>query len=209
MSDPYLTPPDRPNDRPQQPYTPQPYAPGTQPQPYPYGAHGSPQPAGGRRDVELPPAPSSVRALLAVMVTGAALAVVGVVLSLLATGDVTDELLRGLEQAQLEGVDAEDVAAVGTPLIIGTIVFFGLIEIGLWLLFARLFSRARARAGGTVLGGLNALLSLVGIGVAVTTTDRLLSVVMLTVVVAGLVLLWMPATNEWFRFAKGGREGRV
>ncbi len=88
-------------------------------------------------------------------------------------------------------------------------MFFGLIEIGLWLLFARLFSRARARTGGTVLGGLNALLSLVGIGVAVTTTDRLLSVAVLTVVVAGLVLLWVPGTNGWFRIAKGRREGRL
>ena len=189
MSDPYLPPPERPD------------------QGYPYG-YPTPQQGGAPGPVGLPPKPSSVRSLIGVMIAGAVLAVLGILLSLLATDEVMAEVFRALDEMEMEGLDPDSFLAVGRPLFIGTVILFGLIEAGLWLLFAWLFARGRGRVLGTVLGAINLATALFAVTTAVDTVELLRSVLMVGLVVAGLVLLWLPSTSAWFAAAGRSRDPR-
>lgn len=189
MSDPYLPPPEGPDHS----------------SPYGYPA---PQQAGPQGPVELPPKPSSVRSLIGVMLAGAALAAFGVLSSLLSTDLVMAELARTFDDMQMEGVDGDDVLAVGRPLFIGTVIVLGLLEVGLWLLFAWLFAKGRGRVVGTVLGALNLVTALFGFTAEASTNNLVLNLLRLVVIVAGLVLLWLPSTSAWFSAAKAARQPR-
>ena len=188
MSDPYL-PPERPD------------------QGYPYG-YPAPQQGGAAGPVDLPPKPSSVRSLVGVMGAGAVLAVLGILLSLLSTDQVMAEIVRALDEMEMEGIDTDSFLAVGRPLFVGTVILFGLVEAGLWLLFAWLFARGRGRVLGTVLGAVNGLLLLFAVPTAVDTVELLRALLVLGVVVAGLVLLWLPSTRAWFAAARRSRDPR-
>lgn len=109
-------------------------------------------------------------------------------------------------------IDAQEMADMFIPIMqIGGAVL-GLITLGLWIWMAIMNGKGRnwARITGTVLGGLSLLSSLSSIGnmagnaalggmsVPMSTGSIVLAVVDPLLVVAILVLLWLPASSAYF-----------
>lgn len=203
MSDPYKSAPQEPGPHPYQ----APGGPAPQFNAPEYGA--APQygaPAGGGPTV-MPPRPPTVRAFVWLMIVGAVMTVVSTIYGLATLDVAADEASEELAgDPDLDGVDVAGlVEGVGGVFV----VLFGLIGVALWLLFAWLVNKGHnwARITGTVLGALNLLASLLGLGGGGVNT--LISLIVVLICIGGLVVLWLPATNQWFRQVADHRRGTM
>lgn len=205
--DPYRLPPPQPGPEgaphgtPRQGPPPQPEYPTYpgRPQAYPQGYPDQPVGDGSVAALQAQRPPSVTR-LLQVMTAGAVITALQGVYALLtvdstlaAAGSDLDQIAAdsGMDPAQLASIASTSALVVGVASLV--------ISVGLWVLFARLFSRGSGRVVGTVLGALNGVGSLFGLLQPVSAVSVLLNLVVLAAVVAGLVLLWVPTTSAWFR----------
>jgi hypothetical protein len=193
---------------PQQGYPQQPY-----PQPYPQHPYGSaapgPYPGGSVEEVQRQ-RPSSVTRLVQVMFLGALVALLANAYALFTVDSALAEAGADLDALATEsGGDPAQLVDLVTTFGVVAIVVSGLLTIGLWLLFGWLFSQGRGRVAGIVLGIVNGALSalaFLGSLLAVDPVDLLLQLLNLAVIVAGLVLLWRPATSAWFAAVAAARQ---
>jgi len=152
------------------------------------------QPSPGPTSQPDPPQPVRIAVLL--MWVGAALAVLGIVL----TVAQSDAIREQISSQQLPAGTSIDAAVTGA---IAVAVVIGVIGVALWVLMAIMNRRGKvwARIVATVLGGLNVLLNLLAIGGAVGATPGLslvVGVVSLLLAAVIIVLLWRPESSRWY-----------
>lgn len=165
----------------------------------PQQANGQPGRGSGPVSWPTPDPPPAVVRLRQVMLTGAVAALLQGAYALLVADDVLARSAPELEQiARDSGLDAGRlVELTGTAFTVG-VVLSTVVDVGLWLLFARLFDQGRGRVVGTSLGALNGATLLIGLLAPDDLGAWLLTVVSASLVVAGIVLLWRPASVAWF-----------
>jgi hypothetical protein len=192
------------------PAQPSPYG---QPMPYSPGAAWGPLGGpydGASVDQLLADPPEPVRRLRQVMVAGAVLAGLTGAYGLLSIDRLLTEAAPDLDQAAAEsGMDPAALADLVSSVGAVVLVVVTLVTVGLWLLFARLFSRGQGRVVGTVLGAINAvsgLTALVGVALGADPVELLLQTLTLVAVDTGLVLLWRPQTTAWFQAVTAARQ---
>lgn len=157
----------------------------------PYTTHPAGTPAG--------PRPGVLTASLWLHVAAAAVLAVGyVLLSVLQFDMIVEELRTDPDLRDAFGDDVEGVAA--TILAIGGVVL--LLVLALWVALAALTARGRqwARITLTVVGVLGATCMLCGAIGTVFEADVAALLVYLLVAglgIAGLVLMWLPASSRW------------
>lgn len=144
--------------------------------------------------------PASLTRAVQLMYVGAALSLVGIVLAWATKDTIRDSIADSGTALSADALDT----AVTVSLVFGTVV--GLIGVGLWLWMAAANKAGRswARVVATVFGGLNILFTLYGLTTGVTpgSIANLVSVVLAVVI---LVLLWRPASSEYYRARSAGR----
>ncbi|MFC3690024.1 hypothetical protein [Aquipuribacter hungaricus] len=199
--DPYRTP-----GQPPQPWQ---HVPGQQPsagQPSPGMPYAGQPYAGQPSDLERAPRPPAVVRLGQVMLAGAVVAVLQGVHAAVAADDLLAGAAADLDEAATtSGLDPASFADLAGDVFLGVVLVVTVVTAGLWLLFARLFDRGSGRVVGTVLAALNGVTLVSGLLAPTDLLEWLLSAVMAALVVAGLVLLWRPASSAWFRAAAAGR----
>jgi len=173
----------------------------------PYPSHSYPSQPGGYGAPDPTSRPTTVSRLRQVMLAGAVAAVLQGVYAVLVVDDLLAESAPDLEQIAAEsGLDAGRLSEVAGSVTVGVLAVSTVVTAGLWLLFAQLFDRGSARVLGTVLGGLNGAILLVGLFAPSDLVEWVLTLVSAALVAAGLVLLWRPVTSAWFRAAAAATE---
>ncbi len=140
--------------------------------------------------------PQPVRTAVLLMWVGAAISVLGLVLTVAQTDAIREEVSR----QQLPAGTSLD-ALVSTTIAVAVVV--GVIGVALWILMAIMNRRGKvwARIVATVLGGLNVLLNLLaisGAAGATPTLSLLVSVVSLLLAAVIVFLLWRPESSRWY-----------
>jgi len=138
--------------------------------------------------------PSSVTRAVQLMYVGAALSLIGIVVAWATKSQLRDQVAKASPSLTPDQVDT----ALTVSLVIATVV--GLVAVGLWLWMAAANGAGKswARVLSTVLGGLSVVSTLVTLRSATGITIAL-QLVSLVLAVAILVLLWRPASSEYFR----------
>jgi hypothetical protein len=141
--------------------------------------------------------PTTVRAGIGALVASL---VLGLISSIVSFSGI-DSLIADTLQTTNDPAVTEDVIRSG--IVIGAVV--ALILVGLEILFLWFAWQGRnwARIVLWVLGGLSVLFGLVGLAAGVTQTTGFLDalgVFQLLLTAAGLVLLGLKPSNEWYRF---------
>ncbi len=191
---------------PQQPYPQQPYPQQPYGQPYPQQPYGQQQP---------PPAPvappGSVNGAFFIYLIAAVLAVIGIILTL--TSNVWEQAIAD-SGADTSGVNVHSL--VNTVKIVS--VVFGVIFIALYLLFAFKMRAGRnwARIVLTVLSALSIISSVSTTTTAVTvnghvyksTSTQLTGWIGVILAVIAIVLMYLPASNAYYKASKASRQLR-
>ncbi len=207
MSDGTSSHPDQP-DQPEQPRDPKRYGDSTDayrqappPQGEPYGGYQSmpDMSAGPSEPAPRASAPSSITNAVKLMYVGAGISLIGIIVSLLSTGDMRASVRDALRQ-QGKSLDPDIVdQTVTVGIILG--VVFGLVGVGLWLWMARMNGNGRswARIVATVLGGINILFTVVSLGRSTATgVSSVLGIISAILAVVILVLLWRKESSEYY-----------
>jgi len=140
--------------------------------------------------------PSPVRTAVKLMWVGAALAVLGVLFTVLQPDAIRDQIA----EQPVAGVDTDTL--VTTTVVAVAVV--GLISVGLWVLMAVMNRKGKtwARIMATVLAGLNVVFSLASFSGATGTATPTLTLFFsgVSVVLAAVIvyLLWQRPASEWF-----------
>jgi hypothetical protein len=163
-----------------------------------------------------PPPPDTVRNAFYMMLAGAALQAVGII-SALAQIDTIREMIRDRvrERSDAATIDIDSVVNVS----IGSIVFVGLIGVGLWLwmAFANRAGKNWARIMATIFFGISTLSllsnlavstsdSTMAVGSSNTTFGTVLNVLLWLVGLAAIILLWHGRSRPYFRKPAYGYE---
>jgi hypothetical protein len=143
--------------------------------------------------------PQTIVTAVKLMYVGAALQVLGILLSFFTTDALRDQFRE--DDASLSTSELDSMVT-GT-LAVGTVL--GLVFVGLWLWMAHTNGQGKswARVVASVLGGLNLVLGvagLVGAGIAggTTTGGVILSLISMVVAAVVLWLLWRRESTEYY-----------
>ncbi|KQR11910.1 hypothetical protein [Cellulomonas sp. Leaf334] len=138
--------------------------------------------------------PSSVTRAVQLMYVGAALSVVGIIVAWATRSQLSDQLAAASPTLSPDDVES----ATTISLAFATVV--GLVGVGLWLWMAAANGAGKswARVLATVFGGLGVLSSVYSLttGTGITIAMQVVSLVLAVTI---LVLLWRPASSEYFR----------
>ncbi|MGH3446318.1 MAG: hypothetical protein ACRDQA_18190 [Nocardioidaceae bacterium] len=159
---------------------------------YPQG--GTPPPAGPQAEQ-----PQSMRTAVLLMRVGAALSLLGLILSLATMGSLKDDIRTQLEKNDTNVTASELDTVYNTTIAFAIIV--GVIGIGLWLWMAWANGRGKkwARVVATVLGGLGILSFLYSMTAGQSTTAALIVTVVTVIVdVVTLVLIWRQESTDYY-----------
>jgi hypothetical protein len=172
---------------PQQPYGP-PY-PGYSPAPSAPAGYGAP-PAMER--------PTTVRAGIGALIANLVLGVIG---SLVAFTDLDSRIDQAMARAAVENPELTE-EMIRTGFVLGAVLGLVLVALNVLFLWFAWQGRNWARIVLWVLGGLSVLGALYGLGADTGQGGFLtsLSVFQLLLLVAGLVLLALKPSNEWYRY---------
>ena len=150
-----------------------------------------------------PPMPDTVRYAFYLMLTGAALAAIGIVAALVQIGTIRDSVRDNLrDNPSSTNVDT------AVNFTIGSIVVIGLIGVGLWIwmAFANRAGQNWARIIGTVFFGIAVLFTLIGLaasatsmGSSSTAVGTVINVLSLLVGLAVVILLWNGRSTPYFK----------
>jgi hypothetical protein len=142
--------------------------------------------------------PTTVRAGIGALIANLVLGVIG---SAVAFADLDSIIDQAMARAAVENTDlTEDV--VRTGIVLGAVLGLVLIALNVLFLWFAWQGRNWARIVLWVLGGLSVLGGLYGLTGDTGQTGFLtsLSVFQLLLLIAGLVLLALPSSNEWYRY---------
>jgi hypothetical protein len=139
--------------------------------------------------------PQPIRLAVRLMWLGAALSLLGVLL----TFTQTDAIRDAIEDSD-SSLTASEVDTAVTATVAFTVVF-GLVGVGLWLWMASANGKGRswARVVATVLGGLNVVGTLFTIsGDGSTAVSSVFALISIALAVVILVLLWRPDSSRYY-----------
>jgi ABC-type sulfate transport system permease component len=143
--------------------------------------------------------PSSIRLAVRLMWVGAALSVLGLIVTLLTLDSLKSQLRDQLEKSDSSYSESEFDALLGVT--IGMAVVAAVIGLALWAWMAWKNGQGRswARVVATVFGGLNLLsvISTLAVG-GLTGASAAVSVASLLLAVVILVLLWRKESSEFY-----------
>jgi hypothetical protein len=164
-------------------------------QPYP----NTPSPDGQNR-AQRPAPPGPVANAIRLMYAGAVvelMVALGGLASYSTIKSTVQQRDTALTPAQVHG------AAVVAEVLI---VVFGLVPVGLWIWMAAMCGRGRnwARVLSTVFFGISVLSVLLSLPGAAPVWDKAIGVIPVVVGLICVVLLWQPASSEFFRSPPGG-----
>lgn len=159
-----------------------------------------------------PPVPQPLQTAFYLMLAGAALQVVGMIVTAAELAKI-----RGLIRGQNLGFTDTEIRTRATAILIGTVIG-GLIRVGLWIwmAFANRDGKGWARITSTVFFGISTLgvvvaLAISGVSVANTARisglDTILSVLTWLVGLGAVILLWNRQTGMYFEQRKYGGPG--
>ncbi len=146
-----------------------------------------------------PAAPQTITTAVALMRIGAALSAASVVLTLVTFGAFKDDIAAQLNASNITVTQAEIDTAVAVG--ISFVVFIGVVSVVLWLWMAwkNAEGRSWARAVASVLGGLNVVFTFFGfVGGQYMGLVLVLQTATLAIAVGTLVLLWRPASTDYY-----------
>ncbi|MDM7854212.1 hypothetical protein [Cellulomonas alba] len=169
-----------------------------------YGAPPSaPQYVAQAQPVPAPERPATITRAVQLMYVGAALSVVGVVIAWASKSQIRDKVASASTSTTLSASDLD--ALVNVTLAIATVS--ALVGVGLWIWMAVKNGAGRpwARIVATVLGGLNVASTLSMLPRSAGASVGL-SIVSLALAVVILVLLWRPASSEYYRASEAARR---
>jgi hypothetical protein len=186
----------QPPQPPEQPQPP-PGAPGFPPPPSagPWGDPGQWQPAAPQAEQ-----PQSILTAVRLMYCGAALQVIGIVLTLIQRDEIRDKIIENDSTLSKDEVDSALAAGLAFAVILG---FVGA---GLWVWMAVANGQGKnwARTTATVFGGLNVLFTLIGLGMGQSTPMQIvMSLIGLALAVTILILLYRPDANRFYMIMSG------
>ncbi|GIG19352.1 hypothetical protein Cch01nite_00760 [Cellulomonas chitinilytica] len=145
--------------------------------------------------------PASVTRAVQLMYAGAALSLVGIVVAWATKSSLRDTVATATPSLSASELDT----AVTIALTVATVV--GLVGVGLWLWMAAANNAGRswARIVATVFGGLNVVSTLYSL-VSSAGPAIILNLLSVALAVVILVLLWRPASSEYYR-SRSARRG--
>jgi hypothetical protein len=172
-------------------------------------AYGSAPAAGGYGSAPGPVTrPSTVQNAVYLMYAGAALGILGMLVSLL----TLDSMRRQIEEQLAAQGGTVDQSLVDTSVTIGVVVgvVFGLIGAGLWIMNAVFCGRGAnwSRILSTVFAGILVLSSLFTFFQPGTAFTKIITALTLVVGIGAVVLLWQRPSNEFFQQAGAARAAR-
>jgi hypothetical protein len=144
--------------------------------------------------------PQSIANAVKLMYVGAGISLLGILFTVLQKNSIRDQVRDDYPSYSQDKVDST-VSSVIAFAIIG-----GLIGAGIWLWMANTNGKGKtwARTVATVLGGLNVLFALLGLGMGqstpLSTVVSLISVVLAATI---LYLLYRPESNQYYRVMSG------
>ena len=143
--------------------------------------------------------PSSIRTAVLLMFAGAALSAVGILLTLVQTDTIRDQI-----EENNTNLNENEIDTVVTFAIASTIVL-GLVAVGLWLwmAYANGEGKSWARVVATVLGALNVVSTVLGMVQGITALSLAVSVLSIVLAVAILVLLYRPDSSRYYELRSG------
>jgi amino acid transporter len=187
-----------------------------------------PAPSRAVTQSEMPARPRTVQISFWLYVLTALLGLVGMILSISSYPALRATALEQVRE-QLAGQGQEDLLPAGTfetilDVSFGIGIAIGVVGILLYVLFGILAFRGAnwARIVLTVLAGLSVLLTILGLATSAMPVSSdvpaaqlpvvpgawVLSIAQQVSLVVATVLLWLPASNDWFRRMKEHRRAR-
>lgn len=165
-----------------------------------------PPPPGPWRSDALPPHPTaldaqvaldqppSIRAAVRLMWVGAALSLLGVLLSFTQLDTVRERIEQ--DEPELTPSEVDAVVAIGQAVS----VVIGLVAVGLWLWMASANGKGRswARTVATVLGGLSVVGAAITLATDATGVSLVTSVISIGLAAVILVLLYRPESSRFY-----------
>lgn len=152
-------------------------------------------------------APATIKNAVYLMYAGAALGIIGALLSF----TLQDQMRAAVEESLAGSGTEVSESLIQTSIQIGLIVgvVFGLIGAGLWIMNAIFVSKGRnwARIVGTVLGGIYLVSFLYGLTQANPVLTMIVNVLTALVAVGVIVLLWLKPSSEFFAAHAAARRG--
>lgn len=145
--------------------------------------------------VARPHRPRSIRTAVRLMWVGAAISLVGILVTVLGRDEIRDELRDRDSSLTADELDTALNVAVGLAVVIG------LVTVGLWLWMASANGQGKswARTVATVLGGLNVALTVLGLATGqATPVGVVLNVVSLGLALAIIVLLYREDSSRYY-----------
>ena len=178
-----------------------------------YGQPGYGQPGYGQPGFGGPPVPpgpptkpTTIRAAVALMWTGAVFAILGGFSGFLLQDEIRDQVETELaRQGNATAIDAD--TAVNIALVFG--VIGALITASLWILHAVFCGKGQpwARGSGSVLYGISFVFFLIGLVQPAPAISRGASVLGLLIGTAAVVALWLRPSSDFFRDSDRARRG--
>ena len=142
-----------------------------------------------------PPAPPSIQTAVKLMYAGAALSAVGFIVGLATIGSLKQDIINSSTK-KLTATQLHTAQVVG----VATIIFLGLIGIGLWLWMARANAAGKswARIVAAVLFGLNTLGLLSAVARPNALGTKIFDILGWLVGLGATVFLWRRDSSEYF-----------
>lgn len=169
----------------------------------PAAAPVAPQYVQSAQPVAAPERPASITRAVQLMYVGAALSLVGLVVTWASKSQIRDKIANASTSTTLTASDLD--ALVNVTLAISTVTALVGVAVWIWMAVKNGAGRPWARVVATVLGALNVASTL-------TTITRsagasiVLALVSLVLAIVILVLLWRPASSEFYRASEAARR---
>ncbi len=162
-------------------------------------------PGGADLPEQQQPAPGSVLTAVKLMYAGAAVSLLGLILSLATVGSIKAAILKANPSYTTTKLHAAEGVAIGI------IVAEAIIGVALWIWMALANKRGRswARIVASVLFGLNTLVLIANVSQPHASVALLYNVVLWLIGLAAIVLLWRRQSSAYFQARSPVRGGRA
>ncbi|MEJ7634895.1 hypothetical protein [Aeromicrobium sp.] len=164
-----------------------------------YPVHpGTPQDQPGR-SAALVDQPPSIRLAVRLMWAGAALSLIGLIVTFATLGTLKDQLRDSLEKSDANYSQADFDAIYTATLAFAVVLSLVTTGIWLWMAWKNGQGRSWARIVATVLGGLSVVSTIYAVAAGTSTgASIVVSVVSLLLSIAILVLLWRKESSNFY-----------
>lgn len=175
-------------------------------------------PGGGAQEPanvpQQPTQPSSIRNAVRLMWLGAALAAIGLLISLVTAGSVRDQAREEVLKQQPNADQATIDAAVNTSYALGIVISILVILCWLWMAWKNGQGRNWARILSTVLGCLAVVFTLIGLFAAGAvggaagggTFGTISNIIQLIIAIAILIFIWRPESTQFYKDSEAAKN---